>query len=124
MDNMLIYALFFPTILNTILLIMMVVALYKLITAMGDLTSKLNNFLVRSEEELFTTAGAFRELASQGANLLQKITQITDSFFYTYSMKQSPFMGQRLPQILSGLNMGWGLVNFLKRFFKKNKNNN
>ncbi|NLI69660.1 MAG: hypothetical protein GX364_02170 [Firmicutes bacterium] len=124
MDNMWIYVLFFPTILNTILLLIMVVALYKLVSAMGNLTSKLESFLVRSEEELFTTAGAFRELATQGANLLQMVMQIADSFFYTYSMRQSPFVGQKLPQILSGLSVGWDLFNFIKRLFKRDKANN
>lgn len=116
------YILIFPTVLNTILLIVMAFVLYKLLVLAGDLSYKMGKFMDRGEEEIFSTASAFRHLANQGGDLLEKFTQLMDRYMIAYTIKQSPAAdGQRWSKLMSGLSIGYNIFNYIMQMVKKKK---
>lgn len=119
-DTMLLYVLLFPTILNTLILLVMAVVLYRLLVVAGDLSKRFGSFLDRGEEELFSTTSSIRQAATQAANLMEKVTQVIDRYMFAFSMKhQAPFAGQKFNSVFSGLNIGYNVFKFIMRLFKK-----
>lgn len=119
--NMLYYVLVFPTILNTILLIVMAFVLYKLLAVAGDLSFKAARFMERGEEEIFATNRSVREAADQAAGLLEKITQVIDKYAFAKSFNNGEAGSPKVAKILSGITIGFNVFKFLSSIFKKNK---
>ena len=118
------YILLFPTFLNTILLIVMAVVLYRLLVIAGDLSVKMSKFAERSEEEMFATSSAIRHAANQAGNLLEKIVEVVDKYAFAHALRQQPprgGSGGKTPSIITGINIGITIFRFLSQFFKKEK---
>ncbi len=118
---MLIYVLLFPTILNTILLIVMAVVLYRLLGVADQLSARLGRFMERGEEELFATTSSVRHVATQAGNLLEKIVEVVDKYMFALAMRQSPKGAQRTSSVISGLTVGFNILKFLMQYFKKDE---
>ncbi len=118
---MLFYVLLFPTILNTILLIVMAVVLYKLLGVADQLSARLGRFVERGEEELFATSNSVRHAATQAGNLMEKIVEVVDKYMFALAMRQSPKGSQRASSVISGLTVGFNILKFLMQYFKKDE---
>ena len=119
--NMLYYVLVFPTILNTILLIVMAFVLYKLLVVVGDISFKAAKLMEKSEEEIFATNRSIREAADQAAGLMGKVTQVIDKYAFANSLNRGEAGSPKVAQIVSGLTIGFNIFKFLTGIFKKNK---
>ncbi len=119
--NMLYYVLIFPTILNTILLIIMAFVMYKLLVVAGDLSFKAGRFMEKGEEELFATNRSVRETANQAAGLLEKITQVIDKYAFAQSLDRGEVGSKKIAQIVSGVTIGFNVFKVLSGLLKKRK---
>ncbi len=124
-DTILLYVLLFPTFLNTLLLIALVVILYRTATIIGNLANKIDFFLERGKEEIFSTSAAIRNAATQGGRLLEKTVAFMDQYLLIHSFRQ-PFGGgggrkSTISQLTKGVGLGISVYRMLAQFLQRKK---
>ncbi len=118
-DSILLYVLLFPTFLNTLLLIALVVILYRTSTIIANLSVKIETFLERGKEEIFSTTEAIRNAAQHGGRFLEKAADLADKAVSAYSLKQPLTTNPRLSRLAKGIGVGFNIYKIVSNFLKQ-----
>ncbi|MGE5485645.1 MAG: hypothetical protein ACM3X4_11575 [Ignavibacteriales bacterium] len=105
-------------VLNTVVLVLILVALHGLRQTLARLESQLSPLISRAGDELVATLRDFRGAATETKNLLHTGGRVLENVAFASLLGRS---GGRLSQALAGFNLAQSLVKLLSRSGKTAK---
>ncbi len=128
-ETLTLYVLLFPTVFNSVILLVLAVILYKMLLATGDLTKRLDVFLDHGQKELFETTKTVRQTTSIFNKILDNVNTIIERQMIISNYKQQHQQQQqqqsaadaKLSQFMSMIEIGMGIFNVIRNLLSKKR---
>lgn len=117
-ESVVLYGLLITTTINTILLLLLVIALVKAWFMVSGLIKKAESMLERGEREVMSTIAVTRTVLQQGGNLLGKLTNMLERYLLFSTLNRFA-SSPRLSKLMTGIGVGYGIVQAVQKYFFK-----
>ncbi len=117
-EKTLLYGLMIATTVNTVLLIVLVAVLIRLSLTVNRLMLRVESLLQQGQRELWNTLAVARRALRQGGDFLGKLTMVVERYMLISVVNRlSP--SPRLSKVISGMGIGFGIVQSLRKLFRE-----
>jgi hypothetical protein len=119
-ESTLLYGLLIATIINTVLLLFLAVALIRLAFTLNSLMQRVEGFIELGQREIINTMAVARGALSRGGEFMGKAAMLVERYVVFSSMKRLSSSSPRLAKIISGVSLGYGIAQPLMKAWQKN----
>ncbi len=110
----LLYVMAIATIVNTVLLIILAIALIRLALVTKKVMSKVETLLDYAQKEILSTMAVARKAIQQVGSFLEKVAPAVQRYMTMAALRK--FVSPRLSRVLSGVGFGYGLFQTYLKF--------